>query len=309
MSQNEEVRVCITGGTGFVGLSLSSLLIRRGCEVTLLTHERTLPPDLAARPNAYIVQCDLLDFAKVRKYMSGQDCLIHNSIIWSDEDEMPASGDFESSICLFQAAAEAHVKRVVYTSSTAVHRPFKPFMTALDEVEPYDAYAFVKSQNELLLATLSEKLGFEGTVIRPGPVVGGPAYEGEKLKVGNQINRIFNCALDNSPIRLDEEVGRQFIGRDDLAKVFLAAIQPKAEPGTYIAAADNLTTWESIARLIVEKLDSKSEIIPSGNQAPECRFDTMPLIKKLGLRFNSEASVAAMIDSMTSEYSSGPFSL
>lgn len=303
------MRVCITGGTGFVGLSLSGLLIKRDYEVTLLTNERTLPQELAFRPNAFLVKCDLLDFAKVRKHLSGQDCLIHNSIIWSKDDDLPSSADFESTLGLFQAAAEAGIPKVIYTSSTAVHRPFKPLMTEDDQIDPFDTYAFVKNQNEVLLTVLAEKLGFQGTIIRSGPVVGPPAFEGEKLKIHSKISSMFSSALDNYPIHLDQELARQFIGRDDLARVFLAAMQSSAEPGTYLAVSENMTSWESIARQIIEKLNSKSEIVPSNSQDAACRFSTDSLLQKLGLRFDSQASMAAMIDGMVSEYSSGPFSL
>lgn len=303
------MRVCITGGTGYVGLCISAALIRQGYEVTLLIRKRSLPLELASRPNVRLIQCDLLDEAKVRKQLKGQDCLIHNSLIWNDDDQQPATTDFESTINLFQSAADVGTEKIIYTSSTAVHRPFKPFMTVNDPLEAYDSYAFVKGQNELLLKAIAENLDIKATIIRAGPVIGAPEFDGEKIKLHSQIAKMFSCALDNHPIVLTEEAGRQFICRRDLAKVFLAAIQAKSEPGTYLAVSENLTTWESIARQMIENLDSKSEIIPSSHQEEEKRFETRTLIDKLGLRFNSQASMKAMIESMAAEYSSGPFSL
>lgn len=302
------MRVCVTGAAGFVGTSLVDLLLSKGCHVTALVHNRLLPESLTRRRGLECYICDLRDLSDLSGFMKGADCLIHNAIVWDDLDTGPNTIDTFVSINLFQWATAQGVEQIIYTSTTAVHRPFKPLMTEDDVLQPDDDYADIKLKGELALKDFAESAGVKTTIIRSAPVIGAPEYEGEQLKLLSGLKSIFDSALDNAPIYLPKEPGRQFICRRDLAETFWQAMQPKSPAGTFLAASANMTSWEQVARQFVEQLDSKSEIIPPGQYSPPSFFDCSRLAKEFGLTFDSQLSLQAMIESLTNEYTKGPFS-
>ncbi len=302
------MRVCVTGGSGYIGTSLINLLLSKGCQVTALIHNRPLADRLAKHPSLESHVCDLRELSDLSPFLKGADCLIHNAIVWDEKPLHTNTLDKFVSINLFQWAASQGVGHILYTSSTAVHRPFTPLMTEVDDLQPADDYAETKLKGELAAKDFALQAGIKTTIIRAAPVIGPPEYEGEKMKMLSTMKDIFNAALDNATIHLPYEPGRQFISRDDLAQTFWRAMQPDSPPGTYLAASSNYTTWESIARMFLEQLGSKSSIVVPSSLSQPCHFDCSRLEDQLGLKFNSHAGLQAMIESLTADYTKGPFS-
>jgi nucleoside-diphosphate-sugar epimerase len=120
------MRVLITGGTGFIGRPLVRGALRRGWEVTILTRRPHSPEarELAGE-GARLVVGDLADRASLRAAfeVSHPEIVFHNAGWY--ELGIPArarrrrwSVNVEGTETVLSLAAEAVVKRVVYTSST-----------------------------------------------------------------------------------------------------------------------------------------------------------------------------------------------
>ena len=67
------MRVFVSGGTGYVGSALTSALLDRGHDVTLLCHER----EPVARPGLALVRGDVRLSGEWTQAPRGQDAAIH----------------------------------------------------------------------------------------------------------------------------------------------------------------------------------------------------------------------------------------
>lgn len=70
-------RVCVLGGTGFVGSHLAALLCDRGYKVRILTRNRERHRDLLVLPNVQLIEADIYDTAQLRQHLAGCDALVN----------------------------------------------------------------------------------------------------------------------------------------------------------------------------------------------------------------------------------------
>jgi len=71
-------RICVVGGTGFVGQALANRLTRDGYALRILTRDRERHKEnLILLPNLELVQTDVHDVGKLRKHFEGCDAVIN----------------------------------------------------------------------------------------------------------------------------------------------------------------------------------------------------------------------------------------
>jgi len=171
--------VClVTGGNGYVGKHLVRRLLELGCEVRSLD----LAP-VEGDSRATSIVGDVRRMSDLRAACEGVDTVFHTAAIINTLTLARPSirrrvygvnvGGTENVI---RACQEAHVKRLVYTSSIAV-API-PIYDA-DETAPYvgteplpDLYSQTKRDSEKLVLAANDKNGLRTAAIRPGGVWG-----------------------------------------------------------------------------------------------------------------------------------------
>jgi dihydroflavonol-4-reductase len=113
--------VLVTGGSGFVGGAVLALLIERGREVRALTRSVGSAGALS-RAGAQPVRGDILDAASLERAMEGCEIVYHlaglNGFCLPDPGELYRM-NVEGTRRVVTAAAQAGVRRIVYTSSAA----------------------------------------------------------------------------------------------------------------------------------------------------------------------------------------------
>jgi UDP-glucose 4-epimerase len=287
------MKVFITGGMGFVGSHVVLELLQRGDEVTILARNPNKIPAFLVTPGISVIEGGLGDYKAIRAALPGHDACIHIALIWEEAPTELELKDTIASVSLFQAAADAGVEHLIYTSSTAVHRPFKPSMNEGDRIAPDDHYGATKAASEAFLSAFSHQTGMRCNTIRPGPTVGRPAIDGAPVNCDRRFQDIVRAAVRGEDIRVARGYGRQMIGAGDLAKVYSAVLHSGVNRETYLATARNFTSWEQIAEDAVVLAGSTSRVIAEETglaMAPNV-FDVGKIEREFGLVFDSRLSI------------------
>ena len=113
--------VLVTGATGFIGGNLARALAVRGEDVRALV--RPTANDLAIRDtNVAQVTGDLLDADSLRRAVSGCDAVYHCAAtyaFWASNPALIYQANVDGTRNLLDAARQAGVRRVVFTSSVS----------------------------------------------------------------------------------------------------------------------------------------------------------------------------------------------
>jgi len=285
------MRVFITGGTGFIGTHIVAALLEAGDTVTIYARDpAAMPASLRARVAS--VRGELDDRSALLDAARGHDACIHNAVVWRDEDPMGLD-DVRTSANVFLAAAEAGIEQLVYTSSTAVHKPYAGRMDETVRLAPTDAYGAAKAANELFLGAISWQTTMRCNVVRPGPTVGGPSVEGARVVPYPQIEELVERARRGDDLVVGKGEGRQFVAARQLAQVYVRLLRAGVNRQCYLAVAREVVGWEEIARMAVAAHGSRSRVIVEERGAEPFVFDTAKLERELGLVLEARETIAA----------------
>jgi UDP-glucose 4-epimerase len=288
---DRQMKVFITGGTGFIGSYTVMELLNSGDEVTILARNPNKVPKFLDMPGVTLLKGELDDQEVIRTALPGHQACIHMALIWDVEPTELQLKDTRASVRLFEEAAGAGVEQMIYTSSTAVHRPFRNLMDEGDYLEPDDYYGATKAAAEAFLSAFSYRTGMRCNTVRPGPTVGMPAIEGGPIVTYRRIEQIAHAAILGEDIHVSKNDGRQFIWAGDLAKLYSAVLHSKANRETYLGVAKNYTLWEQIANDAVSLTGSKSRVVVNDNGAMPRIFDASKIARDFDFAFDSETAL------------------
>ena len=170
------MQALVTGGTGFVGSHVVQALLRQGLEVRALVRPTS---DLAAFAGLPVeaVQGDLTDSASMRKAVKGVDLLFHVAAdyrFWVPNPQQMYATNVTGMAELLRAAAEAGVKRVVYTSSVVTIDCSRNVGTEADSVKLDDCRSVYQRTKVLAEQAVWEfiRQGIPITIVNPSAPIG-----------------------------------------------------------------------------------------------------------------------------------------
>ncbi|MEZ4394327.1 MAG: NAD(P)-dependent oxidoreductase [Polyangiales bacterium] len=245
-------RVFVTGASGFLGAHLVCALSAEGFAVTALVREPSRAAHLLGLPGVSLLAGDLAHPQPWRAHLAGHDACVHLALLWGAEADDLELLDVRASARLFEAAASAGVGHLVYTSSTAVHRPWSPSMSARDATRTADYYGATKASGEAFLSAVCAARGVRGNVVRPGAVLGAPALRGAPMRLDRRLDAMIESARRGEAIRVKPGDGRQFIGAADLARLYVALLQSPCDGERFIAVAPEVISWAEVAERVCE---------------------------------------------------------
>lgn len=292
-----KMRIFLTGAGGYVGLHILRELLDHGHQVTAVVRSiRKLGP-FAQDPKLRIVEADLEDHGRIVQELVGQEVCIHAALIWGDPGSEFEVRDAAVAAKLFNAAAKSGLKRCIYISSVAVHRPFSALMSEEDPLSATDMYGATKAAGELFLRAACAEHQMAGIVVRPGPVVGPPAFPGASFRSDERITQMVAAALQGRPLEVRSGDGRQFSDVSMLARVACLLTRVENPDPTYICVDRRIITWEQLARLVLSCLNSPSEIhvLEHCRQDPSPQFRTERLERLYGERIDADNALSAHI--------------
>lgn len=287
------MKIFVTGGTGFIGSYVVKAMLDHGHELTLLARNTNKVPAFAADERIRFVEGSMEDGQAIAQGLEGQDACIHVALSWlggtADEN---AVHETLPTIRLFQAAAEAGVKKILFTSSIA------SFGTARHDdagyIRPMNYYGAAKAASEAYLMAIAYEYGLQANVIRPGYTFGNPCVEGGPLYPDRKLVDMVKSARDNAPMSFVQNDGTQFIWAGDLAKVYVALLHADIREhnrGYYTAVSTEHRTWAQIAQMAVDLLGSQSRIalIDKGRPEPDgIPIDVSRIRESFGYSFTAD---------------------
>lgn len=205
----------VTGGSGFVGSRLITLLLARGWEVHALARSpesRAAVAALGASP----VAGDLHDEAALRSGMAGCEVVFHVAAhfkLWGQRRVFDRANVEGTRAVVAAAQATPGLRRVVMVSAAAVVMGRPEPMLGVEESAPLHAPSFApysasKARAEqVLLAAHGARPGFETVAVRP-PFIWGPGMPtldhmvetvrlGRFQWVGGGEQAMSTCHVDN----------------------------------------------------------------------------------------------------------------
>jgi nucleoside-diphosphate-sugar epimerase len=173
------MRVCVTGGTGFLGTALVRDLLARGIPVRVLARP-SRRADLLETQGAEVVHGGLGDPDCIARAVQGADVAYH---LAAKVDTPGSKADFlEANVAgteqVLTGCLRQGVGRLVYASSLAVYGPVANGQR-IDESTPYDEspqlrdfYAQSKILADQLTVTFARERALPITILRPGIIYG-----------------------------------------------------------------------------------------------------------------------------------------
>ena len=125
-------RICILGGSGFVGTHLVSQLAARGLKVRVLSHRREMAKELILLPTVEVVEANIHDQQELIHHFRGMDAVInlvgilHESKVGRVDLPSARRGDFQKVHIelprkVIHACGESGVHRLLHMSALGAH--------------------------------------------------------------------------------------------------------------------------------------------------------------------------------------------
>ena len=237
--------VAVTGATGFLGRHLVDTLLARGAHVVGVVRNPDRVPELAAR-GVTLRRADLAEREHLAAGFAGADAVVSNAALfalsnrrWADHHR----ANIDGTANVFDAIADAGVRRVVHVSSVAVYAVHRP---CVDEDAPQlgpttrrtatNAYALSKALSEQLAWRKAATHGLALTTLRPCAIYG--AHD-------PNFTRVFR-RLAGFPITVMPAWAHiPFVYAGDVAEAAARALErPVAVGKAYNVCGEDRTVWD-----------------------------------------------------------------
>lgn len=250
------MKAFVTGASGFIGSALVAELLRQGHTVVALVRQRRQFDQMRAL-GVHPVWCDLYNLAALAKGMADCEVVFHlaGENKWGVLDPRPMmKANIAGTLCVAQAAQQAGVRRLVYTSSAATIGEAKGTLGREDS--PYRGWSM--SYYEATKRSAEEVIrrvdGLEIVTVNPSSVQG----PGRVAGTGKIMLAIINGTL---PVFVDTRFSICHI-TDCVQGHILAA--ERGQPGErYILSGATVTTGEVFGQLAeITGLELRPRYIP-----------------------------------------------
>lgn len=287
------MRIFLTGGSGYIGLHILHELLTAGHDVTALVRSPAkLGPFLQAS-KLRVVTADLAQEDQISQALKEHDVCVHAALVWGEPSTELQLPDTKATAKLFDAAGRVGVPRCVFISSVAVHRPFKSYMDEEEQLSSTDYYGATKAAGEVFLRAACAEHHMTGIVIRPGPVVGRPAFSNASFRSDRRLAGMVAAAMEARPIEVVASEGRQFSDVTTIAKVVGVLTSLENPHQAYICVDQAIMTWEWIARTVVACVASQSEVrvLPILREGPIPIFSTTRIEELIGAPLDARGAL------------------
>lgn len=258
--------VLVTGGTGFVGSAVVRALLARGYTVRALVRRGSTTANLPGI-GCEIAIGDMMDQASVSAAAKSARFLFHVAAdyrLWARDPQEIIRNNREGTRAVMNAALEAGVERVVYTSSVAVLRPIPE--SAADEsarmpqAEAIGAYKKSKIAAHEMVETMVAREKLPAVIVSPSTPVGP-----RDIKPTPTGQIIVNAASGRMPAYVD--TGLNLVHVDDVAEGHVLALERGQTGEHYILGGQDVSLGRLLATIAAA----------AGRRAPKLQLPRAPI--------------------------------
>lgn len=270
------MKYLVTGGAGFIGSHIVSVLLEQGASVRVLdnfsTGKRENINELTQRFGSdclEIMEGDIRDASRVGEAVRGVDILFHEAAFVSvpqsmEEPQECFDVNLTGTSLLFDAARKAGVRRGVTASSAAVYGESEP-MPLIEETPlmPKSPYAVSKRVNEMYAELFTNSFNFEVVALRYFNVY-GPRQRPDSMYAA-AVPIFARRLLDGKPITVFGDGGqtRDLINVHDIVRANITASEHPDAAGKIFNVCTGVETR------LLDLLDVLYEMFPD---APKHEF-------------------------------------
>jgi dihydroflavonol-4-reductase len=245
MTQSE--KILLTGASGFVGSAVATKLRAAGYAVRAMVRP-TSPRVHLASLGLEFCEGDLRDRAAVARAMAGIRYVFHVAAdyrLWARDRSEIITSNVDGTRNLMDAAIQAGVERVVYTSSVATLR-LLPNGAAADEASPLredegiGAYKRSKISAERLVDAMIAERGLPAVIVNPSTPIGP-----RDVKPTPTGRIIVEAARGRIPAYID--TGLNLVHVDDVADGHVLALTCGKIGDRYILGGQNVMFSQMLA--------------------------------------------------------------
>jgi len=236
--------VFVTGATGFIGTTLVNQLIHRGHSVRALSRATSNIQGLS-HERIRLVRGDIMDLESLRRGLEGCTQVYHLAAYaknWAKDPSVFFRQNVDGMKNVFEAAREAGVQRIVFTSTIVVFGPTAAGVVG-DESMPRITPRYFTEYEESKAVAEQEALkraaaGLPVVIVNPTRVY-GPG----KLTEGNSVSLMLDMyQRGRLPILLNKgrDVGN-YVLVDDLVQGHILAMEKGRIGERYILGGENVS--------------------------------------------------------------------
>ncbi|MDP3585942.1 MAG: complex I NDUFA9 subunit family protein [Thiobacillus sp.] len=266
-------RICILGGSGFVGTQLVSQLAARGLRVRVLSRRREMARELILLPTVEVVEADVHDQQELIRQFRGMDAVInlvgilHERTIGRVDLPSARRGDFQNTHIeltrkVIHAMGEAGVDRLLQMSALGADpnaRSAYQRSKGIGEALVHEAGRHhIEHENWYLNGPkFIHGYGLNVTVFRPSVIFGR----------GDSFLSMFASLLKVFPILPLASAGARFapVHVEDVARAFADSLDTPATYGqSYDLCGPQAYTLQELVHYVGDVTGKRRSIVPLG---------------------------------------------
>jgi UDP-glucose 4-epimerase len=292
-------KIVITGGAGFIGSHLAEHWIGEGAEVHIIDNLRSgFLKNVQLFPQAKFHHVSITEREKVFKIVQGATYVHHLAAMISVPESIDkplecVEINVHGLLNVLDACKEHNVKKIVLSSSAAIYgdNPISP-KTIDMKPAPKSPYGITKLDGEYYLQMYNEQYGLGAVSLRYFNVFGPRQDPGSQYAAAVPI--FIEKALHNEPITIygDGEQTRDFIFIKDVVLANVLAATNQEVNGVFNVALGKATSINQIAKAIIDRLESESNIIYEPERKGDIKHSLASIDETLDvLQFNPRFSL------------------
>lgn len=275
-------KICVLGGSGFVGSAIVTKLDAAGFDVTVLTRRRESAKHLILLPHVKVVECNILDYDALQTALTGADAVINLAGILHQSrrvsfdmmhHQLPAQ--------LVKICTKLGIRRLLHMSSLRA------------AIDAPSQYLRSKAAGEAEVLAANSQLNV--TIFKPSIIFGR----------GDSFINLFATLIKYLPVVLLAKPNAKFqpIWVEDVASCFVKAIDNRTTYGqNYELAGPKVYTFRALVQVVMNTLKIQRPVIGLSDALSYMQAFAMEL---LPIKLMSRDNVRSMaVDSVSQQAAS-----